>query len=399
MRVLINDFGGYPFPIQLSKFLAGPDCEVLHTYVSNIQTPHGNMNNEAQLAHLTITPILLKTQFGKYSFWGRFKGELEFAHHVSRLIDDFRPDIFISANTPLFAQGKLLKKCRHANINFIYWCQDIHSIALAGYLQKRLPLLAKPASLYFKRKEIKLLKQSNYVITIAPSFNEIFEQWGIRNKKMTVIQNWAPINELPVRLKHNNWSKKQQLEDKLVVLYSGTLGLKHNPLQISDAAQYFADQPDIVFVVISEGIGAEILAEQKRVLGLNNLRLLPYQDYEQLPEVLGCADILLSILEPDAAMFSVPSKVLTYLCAEKPIVLSVPKQNLSARIVESTGAGYCAEPGNAMSLNLAIAKMIADPAMRKAMGEKGRAFAEKHFEIEGIAKKFNLIFDELYLKR
>jgi colanic acid biosynthesis glycosyl transferase WcaI len=360
MRILINDFGGYPFPVQLSKYLAGPGCEVLHTYVSNIQTPHGNMENAAGQDHLTIMPVLLRTQFSKYSFIGRFRGEYEFAREVSRIIDDFRPDLFISANTPLLAQGALLKKCRQAHIKFIYWCQDIHSIALSGYLQKRLPLLAGPASLYFKWNETRLLEQSDHVITIAPGFNEIFSRWGVRQKKMTVIQNWGPIDEIPVTPKRNAWSAQHQLGDKLVILYSGTLGLKHNPLLISGAAQYFADKPEVAFVVVSEGIGAAVLSEQKLALGLDNLTILPYQDYAKLPEVLGCADILLSILEPDAALFSVPSKVLTYLCAQKPIVLSVPKANLSARIVEGAGAGYCTEPGNGDALNRSIAKLIAE---------------------------------------
>ena len=66
-------------------------------------------------------------------------------------------------------------------------------------------------------------------------------------------------------------------------------------------------------VVVSEGRGADWLAEQGR--NEPALRLLPYQPYDRLPEVLASADVLIAVLEPEAGAFSVPSKILTYLCA------------------------------------------------------------------------------------
>ncbi|RYX83795.1 hypothetical protein EON73_03690, partial [bacterium] len=75
MRILINDFGGYPFPIQLSRYLAGQGFTIVHTYISNIKTPHGNMSNLTdETGSLEITPIHLKKEFNKYSFLGRYKG-------------------------------------------------------------------------------------------------------------------------------------------------------------------------------------------------------------------------------------------------------------------------------------------------------------------------------------
>ena len=62
--------------------------------------------------------------------------------------------------------------------------------------------------------------------------------------------------------------------------------------------------------------------------------LLPFQPYEVLPEVLASADVLLAILEPEAGVFSVPSKVLSYHCAGRPILAAIPAENLAARIIE-----------------------------------------------------------------
>jgi colanic acid biosynthesis glycosyl transferase WcaI len=383
MRIIINDFGGYPFPIQLSKQLASQGYDVIHTYVSNIATPHGNMEDKDN-EKLLVMPVVLDTAFKKYSVTGRIKGEYNFANKLIAVIKKYKPTVFISANTPLIAQRMLLKACKRQNIKFIYWCQDIHSIAIKEYLQKKLPFIGSLIAAYIKKQEINLLMNSDHVITIAQSFNDIFESWGIHKNQLSVIQNWAPIDEINVEPKINPWSLELGLADKTVILYSGTLGVKHNPQIIADAANHFKHNTDIVFVVISEGLGAGMLSQQ----GLKNLIVLPYQEYKLLPKVLGTADILLSILEPNAAIFSVPSKVLTYLCAGKSILLSVPKDNLTAHIVITENAGLCVEPGDFVAFIASLTLLINSSSLRMQMGRNGRRYAGKNFPILPIADRF-----------
>ena len=95
-------------------------------------------------------------------------------------------------------------------------------------------------------------------------------------------------------------------------------------------------------LVVSEGPGADWLAEHASPD--DALRLLPYQPYERLPEVLASADVLVAVLEPDAGAFSVPSKVLTYLCAGRPLLGALPADNLAARVVTQSGGGIVVPP-------------------------------------------------------
>jgi len=396
MRILINDFGGYPFPVELSRYLAKNGYTILHCYISNIATPHGNMEKSGSDSDtLNFEPVILKTEFKKYSIIGRFKGEIQYAKCLSEKIDTFKPDIFLSANTPLIAQNLLLKKCLKKQIKFVYWCQDIHSIALAKFFDSKIPVFGFVFTKYFKSIEIRLLKKSNHVINIAESFTEIFKDWGLDEKHMTTIHNWGPFSEIKLMPKSNDWSKKLGVESKLVVLYSGTLGLKHNPLLIVESAKHFQSDPNIMFIVISEGIGADIIKEQKTALGLDNVLVLEYQDYELLSQVLGSADILLSVLEEHAALFSVPSKVLTYLCSQKAILLSVPKDNLSAKIITENNAGFCVEPSDKDGFISKMGELIADKSLREKLAKNGRKYAEENFEISGIAKKFMKVFKSI----
>jgi colanic acid biosynthesis glycosyl transferase WcaI len=387
MKILINDFGGYAFPVQLSKELAKRGYEVVHTFLDNIKTPHGNMDY-CDIEKLQVMPVNLKNEFSKYNVVGRYKGETEYAGIINDIIDKKKPDVVISANTPLFAQRLLVKKCKQANIKFIYWCQDIHSIAIKNILSKKLPFAGPPISAIFKLLEITLLKQSDHIISITDDFNKIFEKWGISGGKLSVINNWAPVEELPVYNKCNSWAERFNVCNSINIIYSGTMGLKHDPNLIIHAAQQLSENSDVLFIIISNGIGAEMIKKEKERLGLGNIIILDFQEYNELPLILGSADVLISILEKGAAMYSVPSKVLTYLCSQRPVVLSISDFNLSAKILVNANAGICTKSGDLKNFTDALKILINDKALRENLGANGRAYAEENFNIHVIADKF-----------
>jgi len=394
MKVLVNDFGGYAFAVELSSYLSNNGYSVIHTYLSNIKTPHGNMNR-GNAATLSIIPINLKNEFNKYNIIYRYKGEVEYANAINQIIIEQKPDIVISANTPLFAQRLLVRLCKKSGTPFIYWCQDIHSVAIKNILKKKLPLIGIAASSVFKYLEVSLLKQSDHIISISDDFNQIFKQWGIPAGKLSTINNWAPIEEIELHPKCNTWAQKLDICNKISIIYSGTLGLKHNPYLIIQAAQALSSNTNVLFIIISNGIGAELIKKESNWLNLNNIMVLDFQEYSDLPLVLSSADILISILEKDAAQYSVPSKVLTYLCSQRPVVLSVTSSNLSAKILSSAKAGICTESGDSRAFINGIETLINDKALREKLGANGRLYAEQNFRINKIAEKFVAVFNKL----
>ena len=179
---------------------------------------------------------------------------------------------------------------------------------------------------------------SDAVAVISNGFLPTLEQLGIPTDKIYVIENWAPIDELPLRPRANEWAREHDLAGKRVVLYSGTLGLKHDPEAIVQLARHFSKEGDVEVVVVSEGLGADWLRRRREEERLLNLRLLPFQPYAVLPDVLASGDVLLTLLEADAGAFSVPSKVLSYLCAGRALLAAVPSDNLAAEVVRGAAA-------------------------------------------------------------
>ena len=89
--------------------------------------------------------------------------------------------------------------------------------------------------------------------------------------------------------------------------------------------------------------------------------------------------------------FSVPSKVLSYHCAGRTILLSVPLENLAARTLERTGAGIATAPGDVDAFLNAAQALRDDPERRASCAQKAREYAEETFDIAAIAESFEKI--------
>jgi len=212
----------------------------------------------------------------------------------------------------------------------------------------------------------------------------------VTDDKLSVIENWGSVKEIVPLPRENAWKKEQGLGGKRVILYSGTLGLKHNPALLSRTAAHYQalKRDDIMVVVATQGLGAEFLQREAMHRSIRNLKILPWQPYDRLAEVLSSADILTAIIEPDAGLFSVPSKILSCLCAGRPIVASIPSNNLAAHTIHRAKAGLVVEPNDESGFIAQIDHLFADPAKAEEMGRNGRTYAEGAFDIAKIGRRF-----------
>ncbi len=392
MRILLNDRPGHPFEVQLSRKLAERGHTVLHCYGEFFQSPRGALQKTAvDPDNFNVIGLQLDQPFAKYAFFKRLFQEIKYSRLLVAQIQAFRPDVVIFANTPSEAMALVYWRLRHTGVRFVFWVQDMYGVAISKILSKRLPVIGRAVGQIYIGLDRYLLRRSRQIILITEDFRPLLAEWSIDPAKTRVIPNWATLADLPVRAKENLWAQRHRLADKFCFLYSGTLGMKHNPELLLQLALHYRPDERVRVVVISEGLGADWLREQKESRQLSNLILLPYQPFAVLPDVLGAADVLMAVLEPDAGVFSVPSKVLSYLCAARPLLLAVPPENLAARIVAQNEAGLVAPPDDTAAFIRAAEALRRDEALRRRLGGNGRVYAETHFDIEKIADQFESI--------
>jgi glycosyltransferase involved in cell wall biosynthesis len=395
VRIVVHDYSGHPFQVQLSRELARQGHDVLHLFSASFPTPKGPLQRRTNdPPSFRVEGIELGEAFDKYhNFLRRRRQEIRYGKMAAQRVAEYRPEVILSSNTPLDAQAILRSTAERLGAKFVFWLQDIYSAGIGTCLRKKHFPFAWLAEGWYDRTEGRILRACDAVVTISPDFRDALEDWDVTPSRIHTIPNWAPFEELRGRASDNAWSREHGLAGKFVFLYSGTLGLKHSPRLLVDLAEAMRFHDDVAVAVVSEGADAEWIRAEASARRLGNLKSLPLQPYEKMPQVLAAASVLVALLDGEAGIFSVPSKVLSYLCAGRPLLLSVPLDNLAARIVAGNSAGLLALPNDSASLAAGARRLYRDRALRETCGANAEAWARSTFDIERIAVRFYQVFE------
>lgn len=387
-HILIHDFGGYPFILEASRQLARLGYTVEHHFVSITQTERDSLERYDQSEpSLRVFRHALSEDYNdiKYQFTKRFNREYNYGKYIADVISNTKSEVIISANAPSHIQSQIQHASEKLGATFIPWIQDFYSKVVAAHFAEKMPIVGSFMGKLYMEWEREILRISSNVAVISDAFNQHLIEWGIDQSKLHTIHNWANISDIPVLPKQNPWAKAHNLHDKFCFVYSGTMGLKHNPDTLIELAKSFSNDKDVMIIVVGEGVGIDYLKKQN----LPNMQCLPFQPAKQFPEVLATADVLTALLEPSAGLFSVPSKVLSYLCSERAILLSVPLNNLAALTIVEAGAGKVVAPEDLPGYLAAARALYENSELRGQYGKTGRLYAELHFDPEQIGKNFD----------
>jgi glycosyltransferase involved in cell wall biosynthesis len=386
LRIAVHDYGGYPFIVQLSRTLADRGHHVLHLYADGFRRPKGLVEiHPDDPPTLATEAVRLAEPFRRGGF-RRITQERRYGRRLAGLIASFNPDVVISANAPLDVQSAAAAAAHDIDAAFVFWVQDLHSVAITRIVGRRIRVLGTLVGTRFRRLEQRLLWDADAIIAISPTFLPILRDWRVRMDTVEVIENWAPLDDGPPPGRANSWAAEHDLLERPIAMYAGTLAAKHDPNLLLELARGL---PDATVVVVAEGVGADWLRAHAQ--SPDNLRLLPLQPYSRLPEMLDSADLLVAVLEPDASSFSAPSKVLTYLAAGKAILAAVARDNPAAEVIRRAGAGIVVDPRDTAGLVAAARRLLGDPVRLRAAGAAGRAFARVAFDIGRISERFEAI--------
>ncbi|MGH3474236.1 MAG: glycosyltransferase family 4 protein [Aeromicrobium sp.] len=405
-RIQVHDFGGHPFQAELSRELAARGLVVEHAFAPQYGSKGALERRPGDPDTLSFRAIEAPQPFEKYSPVGRLRFERSFASAWIEQLEDSKPDLVIACNVWLFALHRFSRWARQTGLPYVLWHQDVYSLALAEQLERRLPRaagLSRPVvgggSRLFTRLERDIVESARRVVAIDDAFVREYETWGLDTSHVEVIPNWAPIDEIVPHERDNAWATTNLGDPKRFRLhYAGTLGAKHNPLLLVDLVEALRGRGvDAELTVVSGGEGAEVLAEAAAARPdiVDHVHLRPFQPLEQLSQVLGSGDVLVALLEPGASKFSIPSKVLSYFAAGRPVLGIMPADNPAAVDIRSVG-GHVVEPDQP-GIADAVAWLEAlshDPERRVDLGQRGRELAVQRFGIDAIAKRFMAVIDD-----
>lgn len=382
MRIVVLDYAGHIPQADLARNLAKLGHNVRHMYCSDYISGRGAVDREAgDPKDLEFLDISIKKDFNRYNPIERIKHELAISDVFWAKIQEFNPDHSIFSNVPLIAMSRLAKRMQRTHRPYLFWWQDVYSIAM-GNAFKKFGLLSWPIRQSLISLEKNILKGAQSVVAISPNFEPTYRSWKQDAKKFSMYPNWTPLNLFPQQRPSPANSHRK------IAVYAGTLGLKHRP----ELLLQLADDPEFkklggVVVVISQGYGRELLEkpENKR----ENIELRDFLPIPELAQLFSDASVLLAVLEPEASTFSVPSKIMSYLSAGKPIVASIDPKNASAAILQDTGAGIVVSPdSSADDFSQAVTKIISNTQLAISMSQASAKYSQADFDGAKAAEFF-----------
>jgi colanic acid biosynthesis glycosyl transferase WcaI len=388
-KTALIDYGCHSFTFRLAAHLQTKGIYINYYANGSLESPNLQSLPTWQARFPDLVRIVRSTRpYGKLDLRERLRGELDWASRCVETLEQSPPSAIVCSCLPLPVVSKIQSWARSRHIPFIYWLQDLQSIAIAELLGKRLGAVGSAMGWLARKLELTFLKRSDHVITIARA-HERFLPSQIRDaERFTTLENWANIEDIPLLPQDNDWAARHRLHNTLNIVYSGTLGFKHDLSVFPALAAAFAGQPHVRIVVVSSGAAADHLLAEAARSKLTNLIVLPFQPYECLPSVLASAAILIAPLDPSAGAFCVPSKLLSYLCAGRPSVLAIDSENPAAQMLAAAKAGITVKPGDTGAFVSTVQSLATDPLWQHRLGQSARAYAEAAFGIENVSTRF-----------
>jgi glycosyltransferase involved in cell wall biosynthesis len=207
--------------------------------------------------------------------------------------------------------------------------------------------------------------------------------------RLHVIPSWADpelIHPLP---KRSNWFvQRYGLEGRFTVMYSGNQGRCHDLVTLLGAALMLKGEPEVQFLIVGDGPQHRRLLQLAREWDLTNVRFLPYQDLDALPQSLAAADLAVVSVSIEAVGVVAPCKLYGHLAAGTPIAAITPAGSDLRRLVEHSGCGRWFANGDAGALVAWIRELAADSAAAATHGAAGLELLRRTATPELVSERY-----------
>lgn len=276
----------------------------------------------------------------------------------------------------------ILKKLR--DIPFLYDINDLwpESVASSGMIKNKWAL--KLISIWCNFN----YSNANFITVATPGFYNRLISKGISEEKLEIVSNWSrdviSDDKLPKTLMESYFD-----DTKINILYAGNLGIVQSLRTILKTAKKLRDEGDqkIKFIFLGGGADEENLKETAKKWNLDNVLFIPRVVSSEVTKYLSAADFLLVHLKKNELFkITIPSKILAYLKAGKPILMGL--EGDAKDILVNAQAGYTFEPDNSEDLEKQIKKMmlLSDADIEK-MGQSGKAYYKNNLSMKSSVDK------------
>jgi glycosyltransferase involved in cell wall biosynthesis len=231
-----------------------------------------------------------------------------------------------------------------------------------------------------RRAELALARRASGVGIISEGFRDYFEQGGVASERITRLRMWTlgaePTESVEASRRRLGWAP-----DDFVCLHGGNMGQKQALDNLLETAARLRGN-GVHLVLAGDGNDRPRLENRAREMGLENLSFAPVQPWGQYESMLRAADLLIVNQRASVSDMSLPSKLTSYFVTGRPVVAAVAARSETALEVEAAEAGLIVAPEDPEALAEGIRSLRRSEDVRRAHGERGRAYADRYLRAE-----------------
>jgi colanic acid biosynthesis glycosyl transferase WcaI len=291
-----------------------------------------------------------------------------------------RVDVVLGISPPLQAGLAAWAIAKSRGVPFLLQVKD-----LVPDLAVSLGMLRNRAAIGFARSlERFLYRRADGILVICEGFRDHILRAGVPAERIAVVPDWVDTRFIHPNAPGAEFRRAHKLDRDFLVLHIGNMGTKQKLDVALEAAAHLRVAQGVTICLAGDGADRARLESLAQSRQLDNVRFLPLAPRSNLPAMLAAADLLLLSQSSAVRDSVIPSKLLTYLAAGRPVVAAAHRHSQAAQTIERAGGGVVVPPEDAASLAEAILRLRDDSDERARLARRGRAFAEEHFASERV---------------
>ena len=238
------------------------------------------------------------------------------------------------------------------------------------------------------------------VVSLLPEVHEYVSDRGICLTKLLICPNgfksFESQRELPVTLRTeiSTYIASAKLENKIIVVYTGSMGLANALDNLLDCAK-ISSMHQFCFVLVGSGIESKRLNARIGNENIGSVAVFDPIKKSEVSELLGLCDIgYLGAPSHPLYKYDVSqNKFIDYTLANLPIVNATEAGN---NLIDDTGCGFTVEPDNPWALSKALIEYASlSLRERTEMGRRGRAYTESNLNYQALANDLSSFLNDL----
>lgn len=222
-------------------------------------------------------------------------------------------------------------------------------------------------------------KKIDRIVAICESFKRFLIKEGIKEDKISVVEESIDIDEFCNNISQNVVREKFGLKDEPVVMFHGLVAsIKGLDVLLKAAPDILEEFPDFKIMIVGAGPDLSRLKQLSRVLNVDKSVIFTnWVPFREIPTYINACNVGIPLRNGNLGNnFVVTTALLQYWAAAKPII--APRLQAVEDLINEGEDGFLFDPDDSRMLAQRVKYLLADTQLQQKFSRQGRNKVERY---------------------